>query len=118
LFVSPIGSISTANDVMEEAEHFMSEDMTSTDGEQLSERLRHSSWIRETSSPISQLNPAMHSSSKRRHVSSGSEKRLSVAFEDDGLDEVAIDLAASGRYSWNYYIEGDIRHLLTILVGM
>ena len=105
--------------MIEEAEQFMSEDLTSVDDDPLSERSRRQSWIRDTSSPISQL-------SKRRNGYYGlaSNKRSSAACEDDAsgaraltadngnTDRIIEDQWSLREYSWQYYIDGKFIWLL------
>lgn len=98
--------------MIEEAEQFMSEDLTSVDDDPLSERSRRQSWTPDTSSPISQF-------PKRKNGSYGlaSNKRSSVARQDaPGVRAMSAEIGSSDQivedqwplrvYSWQYYIDG------------
>jgi hypothetical protein len=118
--------VSSANEFIEEAEHFMSEDLTSA-GEE-----RRQSWLREASSSVSRQ-VSSSSSARRQHraygqafggvrqsVTSEGDASSSVVTAADGnnVDNVLADLQHYSRYAWRYYLDGNYQSLVRCGVPM
>jgi len=112
--VTVFHSLSSANEIIEEAEQFMSEDLTSTDDDVLSERFRHQSWTRDTSSPISQLSKRQNgfcglASYKFPTVANETEASAAceISADNENTDQVFEDQLPSGGFLCQNYIDGE-----------
>lgn len=105
--------------MIEEAEHFMSEDLTSADDDdRLSERFRQQSWVQDTSSPILRHGSDTSSSSKqpKRYGSLSGSTQQNNRPEGETVGEISAgELSNAAQthsnadrvlFSWQYYFDG------------